>query len=234
MKQNQNFNSLLERLARTKGIRNVFVDLVDAVLYGLIVQDRGNFARNPINEYNEQEQEEFKALMIELGGIMEYDGMGMYDALGDIFMEHLSYGKNGQFFTPQCISDMMALMSVPGAKDGQTVLDCACGSGRMLLAAAKINRHLKFYAADIDLLCVKMTALNLCLNSLRGEVAHMNALSMEHYGSLFIHYCPFTKIPYIITTPAKETSMIERISKTFEQQPEKREEVKQYIQQSLF
>lgn len=221
------FNSLLERLARSRGIRTVFIDLVDAVLFGLIINDGGGFARNPINDYSEAEKEDFTALMIELGAIMD---CGMHDALGDIFMEYLSYGKNGQFFTPQPLCDAMSIMTMIDVKDGQTVLDCACGSGRMLLAAAKINRNLIFYAADVDLLCTKMTALNLCLNSLRGEVANMNALSMEHYGSFFIDYEPILKIPFIKTTKSGETTMIKRIKAEFENKPE----LKKTIQQTLF
>ena len=78
---------------------------------------------------------------------MENGGQGMYDALGDLFMEYLSFGKNGQFFTPQPICDAMCLMTLETPEDGKTVCDPTCGSGRMLLGAAKINRKMIFFGA---------------------------------------------------------------------------------------
>jgi len=66
-------------------------------------------------------------------------------------------------------------------EDDSTVCDPACGSGRMLLSAAKINRHARFYAADLDITCCKMTLVNMLLNSLQGEVAYMNTLSNDFY-----------------------------------------------------
>lgn len=93
---------------------------------------------------------------------------------------------------------------------GQTVCDCACGSGRMLLAAAKINRHVKLYGADLDNTCCKMALLNMLLNSLTGEIAHMNSLSNDFYtgykvGTVLVdgfHY------PYYIEFNKPEQSSI--------------------------
>ena len=77
---------------------------------------------------------------------------------------------------------MMAVISVGNdSVPRQTVCDCACGSGKMLLAAAKINRHLHLYGADLDITCCKMALLNMLLNSITGEIAHMNSLSNDFY-----------------------------------------------------
>lgn len=113
-------------------------------------------------------------------------GEGFTDVLGDIFMEFVSHGRNGQFFTPQPICDMIAQMTFGEKQEGETVNDPACGSGRMLMAAAKINRRLKFYGADNDATCCKMAALNLIVNSMLGEIAYMNTLSLEYYYSFHI------------------------------------------------
>lgn len=158
------------------------------------------------------------------------------DALGDLFMECVSYVKNGQFFTPQPICDMMSEITMNGEiKDGMNVLDCACGSGRMLLSAAKKNRNLLFYGSDVDINCVKMTAINMIVNSMVGEVAHMNALSLEHWGSYHIkkvltgtHY-----LPYYYITGKNETNFVQRVKNTIEQQPEKKIESGQ-LQFNLF
>lgn len=157
--------------------------------------------------------------MFELWSIAsDYDGVGFYDALGDLFMECVSFGRNGQFFTPQEICDMMAKIIIEEneLKDNQAVCDPACGSGRTLLGIAKINRRLKFYASDIDLTCVKMCVLNMMINCMEGEIAWMDTLRMEHFRSYHIkninyggHYLPFLTI-----TGKNETHFIERLKNT--------------------
>lgn len=107
---------------------------------------------------------------------------GFEDPLGELYMRAISNGHNGQYFTPTLICDMMAAINIgDNSHPGQTVCDPACGSGRMLLAAAKINRHMRFYGADLDITCCKMALVNMMLNSLTGEIAHMNTLSNDFY-----------------------------------------------------
>jgi len=113
---------------------------------------------------------------------------GFNDPIGEIYMEHFANDRLGQYFTPEPICDMNAQMIIgTDPEDGKTVLDPACGSGRMLLATAKINRHLQFYGADLDPTCCKMALLNMMLNSLTGEIAHMNSLSNEFYRGYACH-----------------------------------------------
>lgn len=97
---------------------------------------------------------------------------------------------------------MLAIMNIgESSQQGQTVCDPTCGSGRMLLAAAKINRYMRFYGADLDITCCKMALINTLLNSLQGEIAHMNTLSNEFYrgfktGTVFVgthHYPLYTE-----------------------------------------
>lgn len=106
---------------------------------------------------------------------------GFCDPLGELFMQAISNGHNGQYFTPEPICDMLSMMSGETLQDDQRVLDPACGSGRMLLAAAKRNRFARFYGADLDITCCKMALINMLLNSLTGEIAHMNSLSNEFF-----------------------------------------------------
>jgi ribosomal protein L11 methylase PrmA len=58
------------------------------------------------------------------------------------------------------------------------ILDPSCGSGRMLLAANKVNGPMQeYYGVDIDETCVKMAAINLFLNGVfHGEVMCADAL----------------------------------------------------------
>tara|TARA_R110002072_G_scaffold179059_1_gene335065 strand:+ start:127689 stop:128207 length:519 start_codon:yes stop_codon:yes gene_type:complete len=102
------------------------------------------------------------------------------DIIGDLFQGGVTFGENGQFFTPEPITILMAQMQMSD-KGGQRVLDPACGSGRTLLAVADVNRHNEFYGVDVDHRCVQMTAINLALRNLYGYVIHGNSLTQEQW-----------------------------------------------------
>lgn len=71
-------------------------------------------------------------------------------------------------------------MQLPTEKtdlDGRrSVNDPCCGSGRMLLAAAEIQPNWHFVGQDVDLRCVRMTAINLALRNHYGHVVHGDSL----------------------------------------------------------
>jgi len=152
------------------------------------------------------------------------------DPLGELFMLAISNGHNGQFFTPTPLCEMISAMSVGEAlEDNKTVCDPACGSGRMLLAAAKINRHTLLYGADLDITCCKMALLNMLLNSLQGEVSHMNTLSNEFYKGYKVsttlvnryympYYVEFTEpeLSYIWLKPAQSVKPKSAFTTPFE------------------
>lgn len=213
---NKDFDKSINKLVYSKSIRDVFNDIIDAILYGMIIQDGALIRRNPIRNYKGEEPD-FINCMETLGDVMENGGRGLYDGLGDLFMEYLSFGKNGQFFTPQSICDMVAQMQIKEHKNGQTVCDPTCGSGRMLLAAAKINRELYFYGSDIDLLCVKMSVLNLALNNLRGEIVWGDPLRLEVYASFKIEREILTGFPIIYTS--KNSDMFGRLNPKSDEKP---------------
>ncbi len=102
------------------------------------------------------------------------------DILGEVYMSIASRSKSkhfGQFFTPEHICYFMAQISMDETiTNGKTILDPACGSGRMLLSGAKLNHTNFFFGADLDPICTKMTALNLSVNGIRGEVSCMDSL----------------------------------------------------------
>lgn len=204
------FAKQIERLAYTRSIRDVFTDMLDITLRGFCVRDEANILPDLLTRLSDDDRAQYAQLIQTMGDIADNDGTGMFDALGDLFMEHLSFGKNGQFFTPQPICDAMAMMQ-PEPEDGQTVCDPACGSGRTLLAMAKRNRKLIFYGSDIDLTCVKMAAVNMLLNSLTAEIAWMNTLSLEHWASFHCRLDPFSRLPFLITTGANQTNFVRKL-----------------------
>ncbi len=115
---------------------------------------------------------------------MEETHDGMKDILGDLFQGGITYGEAGQFFTPENVGRMMAQMMVSDVPEEvqhqpKRVCDPACGSGRLLLAVAEIQRHWIFVGQDIDLRCVRMTAINLALRNLYGYVIWGNSLADE-------------------------------------------------------
>lgn len=105
---------------------------------------------------------------------------GYHDPLGDMFMTRISFGHNGQFFTPDPVCEFMARISDP---KGETVNDPCCGSGRLLLATLKVARENGedpiIYANDLSYTCSQMCLMNLLFNSARGEVSCGDALRMN-------------------------------------------------------
>jgi type I restriction enzyme M protein len=140
--------------------------------------------------YNKEQNQCFYTMMTVYFNIMQ-DALvhdGWHDAFGDLFMEWAG-SKNalGQCFTPACICDMMADCTFGDTKPDVpqvncngfgrriTVSDCACGSGRLLLAAAsKLERmgaeKPYLIGEDIDAMCCKQTAINMMVHGCFGEV----------------------------------------------------------------
>ena len=183
-KAEKNFCHSLQQLAFGHGHWQVFQDFLDYALLMLKWWDlkAANFAELEKRYTDKKEHVLFFEAYLALGEIAEHNGTGFHDPFGDYFMEHFYNSHVGHFFTPQTICDMIAHMQIgPNLQDNARVADPCCGSGRLLLSAAKINRNALFYAADIDLTCCKMTVINCLLNTLCGEVAWMDSLANKHW-----------------------------------------------------
>jgi type I restriction-modification system DNA methylase subunit len=115
----------------------------------------------------------------------------------------------------------------------------------MLLAAAKINRHAMLYGADLDNTCCKMALVNMLLNSLQGEICHMNTLSNDFYtgykvstvlvsGYHMPFYTEFTgpELSYIWLRPLKGHNAKPKFEKPFE--PIRSKEAINGVQGTLF
>lgn len=228
------FQQLFDTLSYSRDRGEVFTDFIDVCLYylsvGMLRQEYDKIEK----KYNEKELAMFH-LMLEIVAVSSED---FNDALGDVFMQFVSHGHNGQYFTPMHISDLMASMSgVEGIKSESSVCDPCCGSGRMLLSAAKLsckkNDNLRplCYGSDIDLLCVKMCVVNMVMNSIPGEIAWMDTLSMEHWRSYHIELVLICGMwfPSLKVTGAGETHFIEKLEKTYEANPELIEQVREKV-----
>lgn len=199
------FTATFNRIAHTKSEDTVFNDYLDMVICALSLGQYEEEYLNIVKRYHSKEVDLFCELLADMIIIMDNNGTGLTDCLGEFFTASISRGKNGQFFTPEHVCDAMAAMTISKDDTAKTILDPCCGSGRMLLSAAKISRNNYFYGADIDIRCVKMTAINMCLNSLSGEAVHMNSLSNEHWGGYTISRTRlYPRIPIITKLPANE------------------------------
>jgi type I restriction-modification system DNA methylase subunit len=108
------------------------------------------------------------------------------DILGTLFMKlDINSVRNGEFFTPFCIAEMMAMMTfdreeflrLVKERGEVSVCDPACGSGVMLLAFGKVvhdalgkdgTNRLRLYGMDIDSRCAAMSRIQLRMNGLDG------------------------------------------------------------------
>lgn len=153
---------------------------------------------NPSWNYKKEHNVLFFELMREWLEVQKaaIDKKGWYDTFGDFFMAyvgHTSRQYRGQFFTPQHICDLMARITIADTGERPTALcagfgrrevvaDCACGSARLLLAAHAVNieqgkRPSYFVGEDIDRMCCKMAAINLCVHGCFGEVVCHDSLT---------------------------------------------------------
>lgn len=239
MKKDKTFAQYMEQIARKVSISTVFTDFLEMSVCAMSLGMKEERYLEIVRRYDKPDVYLMAEAFGQMVDEMDNGGFGLRDIFGDFFMEHISHGHNGQFFTPEPICEMMAQMA-GSIEIGQSVYDCACGSGRTLLAAAKINRWARFYGTDVDRNCCMMCLLNLCLNGLRGEVAWMNSLSNEFYGAWAIEIHPLHLVPYIREIKAEECYQL--LKPRFEKDPETKpvplpEMIplrQQPVQQSLF
>ena len=98
------------------------------------------------------------------------------DAFGDAYeflmtMYASNAGKSGgEFYTPQEVSELLTRLAVVGKKSVNKVYDPACGSGSLLLKAAKIlgkeNVRNGFYGQEINLTTYNLCRINMFLHDI--------------------------------------------------------------------
>jgi len=214
----QKFPYYLEEVARVHSRQTVFDDFLTLVVCCLSLGKKENVYLSVIKKYSREEAGCFVKAFGALVDEMDNGGQGLHDVFGDYFEEYLSNAQNGQFFTPECICDLMAHFTLAGNETGEEkdkrICDPTCGSGRLLLSSAKIDRNKYFVGADISLTCCYMTLINMCLNSMRGEVYYMDTLRNEVWRKWFIIVDSVSKVPFIYEVEeckevAKDTTFAE-------------------------
>ncbi len=144
-----------------------------------------------IKKYDREELNLFAKLLAEwvLAHNKYYQAGEWVDLLGtyyEILKSDYKAKALGQYFTPKPICDMMATFMSPSA--GESVNDCCCGSGRMLLAANALRDYqLYTVGQDLDRMCAKMSCLNLMIHGIKGHVQHMDSLAMKVFTTWSIN-----------------------------------------------
>lgn len=111
------------------------------------------------------------------------------DAFGDAYEYLMSmYASNagksgGEFFTPQEVSELLTRIAVVGKTEVNKVYDPACGSGSLLLKAAKIlgkeSVRQGFFGQEINLTTYNLCRINMFLHDIdydKFDIAHEDTL----------------------------------------------------------
>lgn len=112
------------------------------------------------------------------------------DAFGDAYEFLMSmYASNagksgGEFFTPQEVSELLTRIALVGKTEVNKVYDPACGSGSLLLKAAKIlgkeNVRQGFFGQEINLTTYNLCRINMFLHDIdydKFDIAHGDTLT---------------------------------------------------------
>ena len=187
------FNSLFNKLTYRYDVSKIFDDFLTIFICVFARETQEPLYFETIKFYKKEELTLFAKMMGEL--LILYSqakqNNDWIDPLGDYY-EVLAgqYKKSrlGQFFTPKSLCDIMAQITLTGSTWGKDINDPTCGSGRLLLASNKVVQGDYYVAQDLDPICCKMTAINLCMHQIRAEVHHMDTLRMTApHRSYFIN-----------------------------------------------
>lgn len=112
------------------------------------------------------------------------------DAFGDAYEYLMSmYASNagkkgGEFFTPPEVSELLTRLATVGKKEVNKVYDPACGSGSLLLKAAKIlgkeNIRQGFFGQEINITTYNLCRINMFLHDIEPDkfnIAHGDTLT---------------------------------------------------------
>ena len=188
------FNSLSRKHHKYDVFRD-FVLMSSISIHNAIVK-KGEFRESLEDEYlsidkkySSDERQSFCKL---LALLIEMLDPKPCDILGGLYMDlELGNDRNGQFFTPHEISDLMAMINIGDSLDNLdsfiTLSEPACGAGGMVLAFANqvINKghspHNTMWvqAWDIDRTAALMAYLQLSLWHIPAQIVVGNTLSLE-------------------------------------------------------
>ncbi len=162
---------------RGKEFHDVFDEFLDVSL-GLMANNPNPHQVELLNRM--RDDVEYKDAFVNAINAYGEAAQDYHDPLGDVFMERISHGNNGQFFTPEEMCRMTAQFT---ESTNGYINDPTCGSGRMLLAGLRLSREKGMEpwlcGQDLSYTCARMTLLNLMVNRARGFVTCGDTLRYE-------------------------------------------------------
>lgn len=201
------FLKMLQSVAVKSGRDNydVFVDFLEAGALALqqpFTFDKTVFAEREaeiVKLFRKYHDGDWTATMNAFGAMLGCVTMALEDRTADFLgqtymMAEFSNSDRGQFFTPDCIAQALAKMTLHDGMDAIiqergyiTINDPACGGGVMLVAACahmkelgyNINRKVCIYAQDIDSKCANMTYIQLAMLGVPAMVITGDTIRME-------------------------------------------------------
>lgn len=177
-KELREFKDLFVELSYKHTESRLWTDFLEIIICCYAMQQMEERYLQIVKSYNQKELKviaQMFAIMIELysdriSPVHWYDGLGTFY---ECFINTPSKAsRTGQFFTPQYVCDMNARMLLdPSSRNtGLKINDCACGSGRMLLAANTAAPGNYYFGEDIDPMCVYLTAVNFLFHGMEGQI----------------------------------------------------------------
>lgn len=183
-KELKQFNSLFFKFEYKHDLNRVFDDLLTLIICAMGRGTQEPLYFETIKKYSRPEIDIFCQLFAQL--VIIYDlhtsNDDWCDPLGEYYECLIgNYKKSnfGQFFTPKSICTMMAHFVIEKDDFGKTVNEPCSGSGRMVLAANNVTKGNYFVCQDLDPICCKMTAINLCFHQIRAEIHCHDTLKMD-------------------------------------------------------
>jgi len=179
----KDFNSLFSSFKYKYDLYSLYDDLLTIIICCLARETEEDLYFKTIKKYSKEELNNFARLFSELFLIYEKAKFAerWTDPLGTYYEILASNSKKstfGQFFTPSPICDLISKMTIGPNEWGKNINEPCCGSGRFILAANHQASGNYFVAQDLDSICCKMTAINMCLHEIRGEVHNMDTIRM--------------------------------------------------------
>lgn len=182
----------------------LFADLIDYITCCTLYQGEPE-TRDRLMKHYKEHYKEFATVYHDILKALhnQLETNKWYDILGEIYEICAASSKKsrlGQFFTPHEVCEMMAEIT---AEKGKAVsgMDPASGSGRTIISVAmKCHPDSKWYGADLDPICAKMTAINMAWHGISGKVWCGDTLMMKTNFGYHVNPWPnlMMRIPHLL------------------------------------
>ena len=187
------FHKAMDKLAYSRSYWKVFTDFLTLTTCCMLSDRTDDHPREKqyreiVEGYGKLERQLFSELFLRM---FDYMAATDRECLSELWEVYAANDELGQFFTPWCVCEFMARISVAGVDWSKYsrerkcwIGDCACGGGRMFVAAAKQIPlteigSVAFHGIDVDPNVCMVAALNLLFFNLNGVIVNGNALTLE-------------------------------------------------------